>query len=292
LKDDNVAAYANLIWAACIASYMAGAAVVARQVPAGVVASLRTQPSATSYQLSAESDNLFDPDAATKIVLEKRLMHKFEFDKLDAVYKRYSGTVAWVDSENLVQAVYDRLVKAIATGGTVADWKASVNEAFQKSGFTHPMGGGAELAPWHLETIFQTNVLSAYGAANWDMLHHPDVQGLFPMYQIVGGRMAHTCAICDDLEGVKLPSNDDFWLTHWPPFHFRCAHSILALDQEKAAGVSASDKKGLPEPLEGFGSTHGATEHVAIGEELAQANRADIDHFLDKYLKGGRFAHG
>ena len=284
MEEKNVRIYANVIWAACVASYMAGAAVVAEKVPAAVVAglTLRQQPQARTYQLASGAD-LFNPDAAAKIIREKRLMHKFDFDKLESGYKRYAGTTAWVDSSSLVEAVYARLVKAVAEGGTFADWKKSVNEAFVKEGFVHPASGREHLANWHLETIFQTNVLSAYSAANWDMLHHPDVAGLFPKYQIVGGRRARTCEECAALEGIVRPSNDPFWLTHWPPFHYKCSHSILALDQEEAVKRQDSDVSKIPPPMEGFGQVHGADGHYAIGDELAQGKRAEIDAFLAKW---------
>ncbi len=277
-KEENVRAYADIIHAACLAAYLRGAVKVATHAARAGAVALAMGGAAYPSNLADRSD-LFDVHAPVKVLEQKGLMTKFEFDALDAGYKRYSFTVAWVDSQNLLAATRDALSTAVREGQTFEQWRESVNAAFAAEGFTHPATGKERLANWHLHTVFETNVMSAYSAANWDLLHDPDVAGIFRFYQwdTLG---ENTCELCAPLNGVTLPVDDPFWLTHWPLLHYKCHCTISALDHEEAQrrGIEATDvPPGIPSAYaNGFGQAHGAKGHWAIGDELLKRAQAEI----------------
>lgn len=252
--------YAGLIAAACLASYLAGGLGVARRV-AEVGRRARRGPGA-SFDLA---DPVFDTAAASKVLLAKRLLTPERFAALDAGYKRFAFTVATVDRTNLLGTVRESLAQAVSEGLTKEGFARRVDAAFDAAGATR-------LNPFHLRTVFETNVMSAYSAANWDMLHHPDVAGLFPYFRFEAVMDDRTSAICRFYHGVTLPADSPFWAGHWPPLHHRCRSIVTALDVEVARGVEATPPgPDAPALGQGFGLAGGAEGHWAVANELRAA---------------------
>lgn len=252
--------YAALIAAACLASYLAGALNVARRVPEAE--RLARKAAGASMDLA---EPIFDTGAAAKALLAKRLLTPERFAALEEGYKRFAFTVANVDKAHLIGTVRDKLAEAVRRGGTREAFAESVNAAFDAAGATR-------LNPFHLKTVFETNVMSAYSAANWDMLHHPDVAGLFPMFRFEAVMDDLTSPICRFYHGVTLPADDPFWAGRWPPLHHRCRSIITALDVEVAEGVPATPPgPNAPALGKGFGMAPGAEGHWAVANQLGSA---------------------
>ena len=270
--------YQAVLYASMFAAYLAGGAAVARTVPAAQLALGSGSP------MHLAAPDLFDVDAAASVLDAKRLLPKREFDALSAGYKRYAFTVAWVDSNALLETVRSALSEAVRKGRTYDTWRTTVDAAFESSGYVHPgVKGERTLMPWHLETVFETNVMSAYSAANWDLLRHPDVVGIFPKYLLNVIDDGRTSPICLPLIGTVLPADHPFWLTHWPPLHYRCRSTVIGLDVERArAFADVIPPETTPQTLpNGFGASHGARDQWRIGNDLlSKAGTAPPDWFL------------
>lgn len=172
-------------------------------------------------------------------------MPKAEFEALDQQAREYAFTVAGAAQADLVAEVYEAVGRAIENGTTLDDFKAEVGGKLSEA------WGGER--PARLETIFRTNVQTAYSEGRHAVFSAPAVKEARPYLRfdtIDDDRRDEDCADCD---GVVLPQDDPWWAAHTPPLHFNCRCSFVALSPEEA-GEEGIDKRGPGvEADEGFG---------------------------------------
>src|SRR4030042_1976036 len=83
--------------------------------------------------------------------------------------------------------------------------------------------------PWHRETVFRTNVLSAYGAGHWEQAQ--EIRSLRPYARysaVMDGRTRPSHAA---LHGLIYPLDHPFWRTYWPPWDYNCRCFAVTLSQ-------------------------------------------------------------
>lgn len=109
-------------------------------------------------------------------------------------------------------------------------------------------GGG-----WYWENVYRTNVQTAYNAGR--ALAFDAVKPV--ALELVGIGDARQTEVCRRLTQppVRRLYTDEFWKTHWPPFHFGCRTTVRAiydpaeLEDEPLTEVPAGE-----EPAAGFGT--------------------------------------
>lgn len=167
---------------------------------------------------------------------EKRVpMPRAEYDALDRQAREYAFTVAGAAQADLVAEVYEAIGRAIENGTTVEDFKADVGGKLAES------WGGER--PGRLDTIFRTNVQSAYSEGRYAVFSAPAVKEARPYLRfetIDDDRRDEDCADCD---GTVLPQDDAWWSAHMPPLHPNCRCSFTALSPEEA-GEEGIDAEG------------------------------------------------
>jgi SPP1 gp7 family putative phage head morphogenesis protein len=164
-----------------------------------------------------------------------------EWDRLTVEAREYAFKVAGVAQADQVQRVYDAIDRAIKEGTTLQDFKAEA--------------GDLTKSPAHAETVFRTNVLTAYNAGRHAIFSEPHVRKDRPYlrFDAVGdSRMTEVCEACD---GIILPADHSFWLTFSPPLHYACRSVLVSLDQEEAEaeGISPGPPMTSARPQPGFG---------------------------------------
>lgn len=186
------------------------------------------------------------PSDATLQWFRQRIpMTEQQFHMLDAESRTRAFTVSGVAELDLVSTVWDSLERAVRDGTTLADFRAEVGEALESQ------WGGEN--PSRLETIFRTNVQSAYSAGRYRQNNQPEVQATHPYSKfsaIIDGR---TSDICEALDGIVLPSDDPFWSSHQPPLHFNCRSDVTALTEEEASEYGVAQVAPDVEADDGFG---------------------------------------
>lgn len=155
-----------------------------------------------------------------------------DFDKLTQQQRQRAFTVAGVAQASILADVWKALDKAVADGTTFADFKKDV-----ATKLTAAWGGPN---PARLETIFRTNVQTAYIHGRYAAMTQPLTLKRRPFWKYSAIKDSRTTSICSALDGKVLPADSDFWNTHIPPLHFSCRSQIIALTaaQAEAAGVS------------------------------------------------------
>lgn len=167
-----------------------------------------------------------------------------EFYALEAKARGRAFTVSGVADLDLVTDVWRAVESAVTNGETLEDFKGRIGEQLVEA-------WGGEI-PGRIETIFRTNVQSAYAAGRWHQNNRPEVRATHPYCRFVAAFGA--CEeICEPLDGTVLPTEDEWWATHQPPLHFNCRCDVSAITVEEARdyGIDAVPPEG--EPLEGFG---------------------------------------
>lgn len=174
-------------------------------------------------------------------------MPKEEFNLLDQQAREYAFTVAGAAQADLVAEVYDAIGRAIEKGTTLEDFKGEVGGKLAEA------WGGDK--PARLETIFRTNVQSAYTEGRYSVFSAPAVKEARPYfrYELIDDGTQADDDECLDCEGVVLPQDDPWWDTHIPPLHPNCRCSFTALSAEEA-GEEGIDTEGPgAEAEDGFG---------------------------------------
>jgi SPP1 gp7 family putative phage head morphogenesis protein len=173
-------------------------------------------------------------------VTEAELANLIEAERARAFW------VAGVTEARLVQEVVDAIDRAIANGTTLDTFKDEVGGRLAEA------WGGDD--PARLETVFRTNVMTAYNAGRQEVFADPEVRKARPYLRFDAVGDSRTSDICDALDGTVLPADDPFWRTHSPPLHHQCRSILTPLTAEEAGeeGVGRPETKGAT-PEEGFG---------------------------------------
>jgi SPP1 gp7 family putative phage head morphogenesis protein len=164
--------------------------------------------------------------------------------------------VAGVQQVAAVETLQKSLDDALVNGTTFQDWKKTARETLTTS------------TKQHVETVFRTNVQSAYSAGRQEQQSAPAYRRARPflMIQTVGdGRRS---LICTGLNGTIMPADDPRWSSLQPPYHYNCRTTLRSLrqaDVDRRGGVTGFPST-LPAP--GFGSgTAASAADVADGHD-------------------------
>ncbi len=163
--------------------------------------------------------------------------------------------VAGLAELRLVDDVAKEIERAIRDGTTLEDFKVAVKEKLERA-----WAGTVANPPARMETIFRTNLQTAYSAGRVRELMEPEVREGRPFWRfdaLLDMRTTELCRVCN---GTILPANSGWFHTHTPPLHYGCRSFIQSLTQDDATERGISHQTTAEQPQDGFGSLH-ALEH-------------------------------
>jgi len=170
-------------------------------------------------------------DEAVKFFLDKTKMPRGEFDKLAAGEKSRAFTAAYVYKADELQRVFDGVLAALEKGKTLNDFKKATGDILTK--------------PWHRETVFRTNVLSAYGRGHWEQAQAVKAMRPYARYSaVMDGRTRPRHAV---LHGLVYPLDHEFWKTYWPPWDYNCRCAAITLSQGEIDREGLKVRRDLPQ---------------------------------------------
>jgi len=197
-----------------------------------------------------------DPDKFEEAIeaFRKRVpMTRKEWDALTEAQREHAFMVSEVARADVVSELCEAVDKAIEHGTTFAEFKDGVGELLESS------WGGPK--PGRLETIFRTNVQTAYNAGRHAVFSAPAVRKARPYLRFDGVEDDRQTDICEACNGVVLPADDPYWNSHTPPLHFNCRSTVVALSSDEADDEGVTDDPPEEDADDGFGrppSTTGA----------------------------------
>lgn len=166
-------------------------------------------------------------EEAVNYFREKVPMTDSEYYKLSETARSKAFTVAKVTRLDILQDVFDEIKKALETGTTLKEFQKSIKARMQDKGWQG-------LAPYRLDTIFRTNIQTAYMAGRYRQMRSPAVVEARPYWLYVtvndgGTRPSHKV-----MDGLCRRYDDPIWETWYPPNGFRCRCKVIPLSAEAA----------------------------------------------------------
>ncbi len=129
-------------------------------------------------------------------------------------------TVAALSKYDTVNKVKNMVLGAVENGKPFEEFWTEAS-ALSASGL------GA--SPWYWETVFRTNVQTAYNAGRAAEFTRTNPDYL----EFVGIEDVRQTDICAERSGVILPATHPFWQTNWPPLHFGCRSTVRNVSREE-----------------------------------------------------------
>jgi phage gp29-like protein len=166
------------------------------------------------------------------------------FEKLSAAAKARSFTVAGLASEHALSIAQSELGNAIANGTSLKDFAAALATRFESAGFT-------ALNPSHVETVFRTNLVSAYNVGRKAEMSQPDALKMRPYWVIRTVKDDRQRDTHGAVDGWVLRATDPFWKnTGGPPWGFNCRCRLSTIRESKLGDRtvrSGAEIRGLPD---------------------------------------------
>ncbi len=219
----------------------------------------------------------------------KGLKTSFSYADVTAEENQAAFTIAKMMDVDLVADVKASLDAAIEAGTSFRDWADQIIPMLQGKGWwgrqavKDPLTGQTIIAalgsPHRLQTIFRTNMASAYANGHWDQIEAQAEDAPYLLYDAIDDyrtRPEHAA-----WDNTVLPITNRWWRTHTPPCGFNCRCSVIQLDENdlEAFGLEV-DKRAPPTKYEDWQNPRtGKTEKVVAGIDPgfgeAQAKRLD-----------------
>ena len=161
-------------------------------------------------------------------------------------------TIARISDLEMLNDIKQSMITAADNGQSYQNWRKDILQHLQNKGWLHPNGhNGKDIidpqtgevfgAPRRLETIYRTNMQSAYMAGQYQGYMANIGERPYWMYDAVGDsrtRPAHAA-----MDGLVYRYDDPFWATFYPPNGYNCRCSVMALAERDLAkyGVALSE---------------------------------------------------
>lgn len=177
----------------------------------------------------------------------------FDWRESWSAAKERAFSVAGVTKTDVLQDIHGALVKSLNNGGTLNQFIDDLTPTLQKKGWfgrgfqvDKPTGEitGKRINAHRLETIFQTNMQSAYMAGRYaQFIQNADDR---PYWQYVAVMDSRTRPAHRALNGRVFRYDDPAWDAFWPPNGYRCRCRVKALsgDDITERGITVSEGEG------------------------------------------------
>lgn len=151
---------------------------------------------------------------------------------------------------------------------------------------------GTTISPGYWETVYRTNVQTAYNAGRRMQFDRSPPAALALMVL----EDERTSDICRPLAGLVLPYNHPFWDDHWPPFHFNCRTTVRGIYEDEVGRIPSENvpmhklRKEF-KPQSGFGQNpiKSGTFYELTDEMAKRALRYGIMGDIYKFAKNAGF---
>lgn len=153
-----------------------------------------------------------------------------ELEKLIDGYRERSVEARQLMLEHLRNRVRDELTRTLEEGGTFREFANAVRTEQQTFGI-----GGADLH--YLETVYRTNIQTAYGAGRFRAINDPDVAAARPYWECRSVQDSRVVPNpCQVLNGKVFRVGNAATDILYAPNHFNCRCSSISLAADELEG--------------------------------------------------------
>lgn len=144
--------------------------------------------------------------------------------------------VTGIENDALAKAIQTELERTLREGRTWPEFRAEMDKLFERF-------KADRLAPHHLQTVFRTNLFSAYSVAQREQIQK--MQDRFPLWRYVAIMDSATRPDHAALNGKIFKVNEG----PYPPIDFNCRCSAQHLHQFQVENEGLKPSKDVPSPL-------------------------------------------
>lgn len=194
------------------------------------------------------------PEEALDFLRRKGLRPTFDWRDMVGDEHARSFTIAKMMDADLLATVQESLTDAAARGIPFQEWADTIVPTLQAKGWwgrravIDPVTGQEVVAqlgsPSRLQTIYRTNMQSAYAAGNWDAIEEQADLAPYLLYDAVDDHRTRPEHAAWD--GLVLPITDPWWKTHYPPNGWNCRCSVIQLSAEEVADLGLAPARAAP----------------------------------------------
>lgn len=174
--------------------------------------------------------------------------------------------MAGATKAQLLADMHGAILKAMEKGTTLAEFQKDFDAASARHGWDFKGGRS-----WRAETIYGTNIRTAYAAGRWQQMTDPEVVKLRPYLEYRHGDSVHPRQKHLEWDGLVLPADDPWWETHYGPNGWGCkcrAFNLSARDLKrmgKTGPDTAPEIKTRPWTDKKTGQVHEVPEGIDPG---------------------------
>jgi hypothetical protein len=155
--------------------------------------------------------------------------------------------VAGAANADLLNDLRAAIEKGIADGTGYGAFRKQFDAIVLKHGWTGWTGEGSAAGhAWRTQVIYQTNMATSYAAGRWQQLKNPDLLAVRPYWRYVhADGVLHPRPLHVSWDGLVLPHDHEFWMTHFPPNGWGCHCRVVAVSAKEYAKAQA-EGRGVP----------------------------------------------
>ena len=176
-------------------------------------------------------------ERSAESLFSRKLLDARTYYAADDRIRNESFTVAGDLTKTTLESIRTILAEQVREGASFNDFKQAISGELE----------GAFLSPWHAETVFRTNVQTAFRDGRNTAARDPVVSRLFPYKRYVAihdGRVRSTHLQLEKLglSGTDIYRADDpFWSLFDPPWDYNCRCGAILLTLEAAARLGVKE---------------------------------------------------
>lgn len=170
-------------------------------------------------------------ERAKEFFVARKVISKDMFEKLTAEMKRRAFTVGRDADKTVIGLINEKLNASLADGISIEDFITDIDMAFDTLGLT-------ALQPYHLNTVFMSNILTAAGEGRKQVVDELDAEE-FPFRQVVAVDDSRTRDSHRLINGFTARKDDPVWDWLKTPFSYNCRCGIWPVHKSEGATESA-----------------------------------------------------
>jgi SPP1 gp7 family putative phage head morphogenesis protein len=182
--------------------------------------------------------NLMPFIEALEFFRKKAVLTGPQFEALAAEIGDYVNSLAFtvnqVAAADILQDVYDEVLKAIDAGGTFWDFREGIDDIMARRGWTG-------LAPYRLDNIFRTNIQTAYSVGRYKQMMAIAERRPYWQYDAVNDSRTRPSHLAHD--GKVYHHLHPFWDTWLPSNGFRCRCRVNSLSAKEMEEEGLKEEK-------------------------------------------------
>lgn len=190
-------------------------------------------------------------EEAVQFLRSKIPMEKNEWNELEQKLRFRAFTVAKLNNADHIEDLKKRLTNAVEKGESMLESWQDIEKMTE--------GWGEKFSAGYWETVYRTNVQSAYNAGRL-MQYKDNEPPAWELLFVNDQRQSDTCSGLSSMVGGKaLPRYHQFWATYgFPPYHYNCRTTFRAVYEDELgtlpeAKVSMYEFDKNFKPQKGFG---------------------------------------